>query len=178
MHKTYQHPCPLSVHYISICICIDCGGNRERKDAHWFAYRENSEREFRAVRPKASKQPGKGFPPDIMKPFAESFASVPSVLCPTWHPFVTNSNEMLAVVKPAWGQKQMQGRTATTTSTKSACWSPHSTLFPVLFLFNIRPHLSVPAADGDEALHSHSWWVLNSISVQSVVLREPLRATT
>lgn len=49
----------------------------------------------------ASNQRKDSFPPDIMKPFAESFALVPSVLCPTWHPFVTNRNEMLAVAKPA-----------------------------------------------------------------------------
>lgn len=48
-------------------------------------------------RRQASDQRKDSFPPDIMKPFAESFAWVPSVLRPTWHLFVSNSNEMLAV---------------------------------------------------------------------------------
>lgn len=45
----------------------------------------------------ASNHRKDSFLPDIVKPFSESFALVPSVLCQTWHLFVTNSNEMLAV---------------------------------------------------------------------------------
>lgn len=62
-------------------------------------------------RRQVSNQRKDSFPPDIMKPFAESFAWVPSVLCTTWHSFVSNSNEMLAVARSVWGQKRM-GSTA------------------------------------------------------------------
>lgn len=55
------------------------------------------------VRPTASKQASSHrkdpFLPDIMKPFSESFALVPSVLCQTWLSFVTNSNETPAVAQ-------------------------------------------------------------------------------
>lgn len=57
------------------------------------AMEENPELLDQLQASKASSHGKQSFLPDIMKPFFESCALVPSVLCQTWLSFVTSSSE-------------------------------------------------------------------------------------